>query len=360
MKYKRPESVLVVVYTSAGEVLLLRRADVPDFWQSVTGSLRPGESPSAAARRELAEETGLSAEGLVDCHRRRHFPIQPGWRARYADDVTHNTEHEFRLALTARVPLELNAREHLEAAWLPRADAVERAASWTNRAAIRALATDPADTAVVLVHGLWIGPHSMRPLARRLRRAGFRTYIFRYRSTRVSPARAAVALAQFIERIDARCVHLVAHSLGGIVLAHLLDTWRPGRIGRAVLLGSPMRGSRGARGLEQWRLGWTLGAAREQGLLGGVPDWARDVPVAVIAGTRPCGPGRIAGRLPWPHDGTVALRETRVAGAAARRTLRVTHFGLVLSRRVAESVVTFLHDGRAPWMPHERDGEEPA
>ncbi|MGD8932832.1 MAG: NUDIX domain-containing protein, partial [Chromatiales bacterium] len=49
--YKRPESVLVVVYTAGGEVLLLRRTRPRDFWQSVTGSLHWGESPRQAARR---------------------------------------------------------------------------------------------------------------------------------------------------------------------------------------------------------------------------------------------------------------------------------------------------------------------
>jgi len=58
---KRPESVLVVVYTRAGEVLMLRRTSPRGFWQSVTGSLEWGELPAHAAARELYEETGLRA-----------------------------------------------------------------------------------------------------------------------------------------------------------------------------------------------------------------------------------------------------------------------------------------------------------
>ena len=59
---KIPESVLVVIYTRALDVLLLERADHPGFWQSVTGSRATIDEPlRATCAREVAEETGLSA-----------------------------------------------------------------------------------------------------------------------------------------------------------------------------------------------------------------------------------------------------------------------------------------------------------
>lgn len=48
---KRPESVLVVVYTRAGEVLMMERRRPPGWWQSVTGSLEADEMPWEAAVR---------------------------------------------------------------------------------------------------------------------------------------------------------------------------------------------------------------------------------------------------------------------------------------------------------------------
>ncbi|MDH5205808.1 MAG: NUDIX domain-containing protein, partial [Hylemonella sp.] len=51
--FKIPESVLVVIHTPALEVLLIRRADASEYWQSVTGakdSLQ--ESFAEAAVRE--------------------------------------------------------------------------------------------------------------------------------------------------------------------------------------------------------------------------------------------------------------------------------------------------------------------
>ena len=120
-KFKRPESVLVVVYTRTGKVLLLKRADDPDFWQSVTGSLlREETEPWQAAERELLEETGLRAtEGLRDLQLTNRYPILPRWRPRYALEVRENTEHAFALELPAEILITVNPAEHDTYGWFP-------------------------------------------------------------------------------------------------------------------------------------------------------------------------------------------------------------------------------------------------
>lgn len=136
--FKRPESVLVVIYTEAAEVLLLRRRHPPDFWQSVTGSLEWRESePIQTARRELREETGLG-EGLeiVNCGVTNRFPILPKWRRFYAPGDRENTEHVFRVELPYPMPVTLNPEEHTALVWLPRREAAAKATSYTNRDAI--------------------------------------------------------------------------------------------------------------------------------------------------------------------------------------------------------------------------------
>lgn len=139
-EFRRPLSILVVVYATGGDVLLLRRSRPFDFWQSVTGSLQRGESHAEAAARELIEETGLREEHrLVFTGNERTFTIDPRWRHRYAPGVTENTEFEWRCCLDAPGPVRLNDREHSEYRWEGIDRAVEQVWSWTNREALIAL-----------------------------------------------------------------------------------------------------------------------------------------------------------------------------------------------------------------------------
>lgn len=139
MGFKHPVSVLVVIFArETGRVLMLQRRDDPCFWQSVTGSLEPGETPAQAAAREVAEELAIDicAEGLQleDCQRQIEFEIFPHFRHRYAPGITHNREHWFRLALPAeRMP---PLSEHLAARWLIAEEAAALTKSWSNRQAI--------------------------------------------------------------------------------------------------------------------------------------------------------------------------------------------------------------------------------
>jgi dATP pyrophosphohydrolase len=135
---KRPESVLVVVYTQEAEVLLLQRKDHPDFWQSVTGSLEENEKILETAWRELSEETALSSgDGIMnDCHLANWFEIYPQWRHRYAPNVTKNKEHVFSFVLPRRIPITLS-HEHLAYRWLSKEEAATIASSPSNQEAIR-------------------------------------------------------------------------------------------------------------------------------------------------------------------------------------------------------------------------------
>ncbi|MCW2885647.1 MAG: hypothetical protein QOE54_1736 [Streptosporangiaceae bacterium] len=62
-------AVRIVCVDGAGRILLLRWRDPVSersYWEPPGGGLDPGESPLAAARRELHEETGLPGDAVLD------------------------------------------------------------------------------------------------------------------------------------------------------------------------------------------------------------------------------------------------------------------------------------------------------
>ncbi len=134
---RRPESVLVAIYTVGGEFLLLERAKPAGWWQSVTGSLEWGESADAAARRELIEETGIRQGFLRNLQWTQVYEILPSFGKRFAPGVVRNLEHAFALKLFERVAITLS--EHLQYRWLPAAEAIALASSSSDRAVLRQL-----------------------------------------------------------------------------------------------------------------------------------------------------------------------------------------------------------------------------
>ena len=146
--YKIPQSVLVVIYTPALEVLLIRRTepdpDVPVFWQSVTGAKdAPAESYTDTAAREVLEETGIDCtrraplhEHLQDWQLENVYGIYPRWLHRYAPGVTHNTEHVFGLQVPVATVVQLNPLEHTDFQWLPHRQAALQCFSSSNAEAI--------------------------------------------------------------------------------------------------------------------------------------------------------------------------------------------------------------------------------
>jgi dATP pyrophosphohydrolase len=114
-----------------------------EFWQSVTGSLDPGESFLHAARRELEEETGLTDEGdLIDSGIARTFEIDPRWRDRYPPGVTENREYEWRYRVRAPLDVIANPAEHGAWKWLDIDEAIDAVWSWTNKEALENLRQD--------------------------------------------------------------------------------------------------------------------------------------------------------------------------------------------------------------------------
>ena len=199
---------------------------------------------------------------------------------------------------------------------------------------------------VVLIHALGRSRWSMWLLARRLRAAGWPVATVAYPSLRLPIEAAAERVAREVADVSRSwdVVHLVGHSLGGIIARRLALTRPDLRIARVVQIGSPNLGTAFGK--------WLARAAPARWLLGPVlaqvaafPARAeRHATVGSIAGTLHCGWLNAPLGLDGPNDGLVTVRSAW-AGAGARAAVPVSHTFLPLSARTARLVAGFLRAG---------------
>lgn len=205
-----------------------------------------------------------------------------------------------------------------------------------------------ASEPVIVVHGLWVHGVVMGLLARRIARCGFVTHTYSYPSMRLSLSENAARLARYCERLAVPRVHLVAHSMGGLIALKMLELTRSVRCGRLVLAGTPYSGSFAAARLARFPGGTRLlGRSISEWLASPRPGIAGAGEAGIIAGTRGFGLGSlIAPDLPRPNDGVVTLAETAIPGVTQRVELKVTHTEMLVSRAVARQCCAFLRDGQ--------------
>ncbi len=202
---------------------------------------------------------------------------------------------------------------------------------------------------IVFVHGLWLtGVESAWLRHRITSELQGESCAFHYRSVTDTVGAAIESLRAFILKLGVESVHLVGHSLGGILILRLLEHHADLPPGRVVLLGPPIAGSSVARGLSRWRWGATaIGhMAGEELLRDHRRKWAGTRDLGIIAGSQPLGLGRIVVELPHPHDGTIAVSETCLEGMADHIVLPVSHTGMLFSAQVAHQTAYFLQHGR--------------
>jgi len=109
-KYKNPNSILLIIYTTKFKVLLLKKNSKRDLWQSVTGSMELGENPYDTALRELQEETGINKQksDLIFDDLSHKFMIYSEWIDRYEESTYSNKEYIFSLKLNDEVSVKLS------------------------------------------------------------------------------------------------------------------------------------------------------------------------------------------------------------------------------------------------------------
>jgi pimeloyl-ACP methyl ester carboxylesterase len=201
---------------------------------------------------------------------------------------------------------------------------------------------------VVVIHGLWMQGLVMGLLARRISDAGFAAQTWSYPTLRSSLSENAERLARHCMALAAPRMHIVAHSMGGLVALRMLERHHELRCGRLVLIGTPYGDSFSARRLARFPGGpKLLGRSIREWLDGPRPLPRGNAEIGIIAGTRGFCLGRlVAPDLPPPNDGVVTVAETQVPGVTERVELAVGHTEMLLSRAVARQCCAFLRHGR--------------
>jgi pimeloyl-ACP methyl ester carboxylesterase len=201
---------------------------------------------------------------------------------------------------------------------------------------------------VILLHGLWMRGFALAMLHRRLMEAGFRVHRFDYMSVASQQQRVLGRLHDLMWELSppGRTVHLVGHSLGGLLALRACTPGDGLPSGRIVCMGSPVMGSSAARRLAGMGRGGEVMLGQNRALLeNGLEQWTGQREVGMIAGCMPIGLGAMLGHIPGEHDGTVAVAETRLPGLTDHCLVEANHTGLLFSPVVARQVTHFLREG---------------
>jgi len=202
---------------------------------------------------------------------------------------------------------------------------------------------------VIYVHGLWMpGGESVLLAQRLLRDFGLHVHAFHYSAGTWGMEEITGHLRSFVRSLDLPAVHFVGHSLGGLVIYRYFEHYAEQSPGRVVFLGTPCLESRAAVQAAQLRFVSVLmgPSVADELLRPRERRWTFARPLGIIAGSQSIGLGQFLADFEEESDGTVAVSETRLAGAADHITLPVSHMGMLVSTRVASETGSFLRDGR--------------
>jgi pimeloyl-ACP methyl ester carboxylesterase len=200
-----------------------------------------------------------------------------------------------------------------------------------------------------LLHGILRSARSMRGIERLLQARGYRTLNLTYPSRQHDLRGLSDWLHPHVQsfmQAQSGPLHLIGHSMGGLLMRHYLHHYPRADIGRIVMLGTPNHGSEVADFLQGWRLyRWGWGPAGQQLCQHATHPELTGGEVGVIAGDRTLDPlsSAIIGRA---NDGKVAIESTRLATPHSHTVLHATHSFMPLNKQVQRAAVQFIERGK--------------
>lgn len=198
-----------------------------------------------------------------------------------------------------------------------------------------------AQQAVVLVHGLWMGRWSFASIDKYLSNQGYKVYRFGYATTRRPFDFNVLKLQAFVNSRPEKVVHLVVHSMGGLLSMTSLP--KITKTGKLVMLGSPINGSAAAKSLNRMKWSAKLLNHAAEILENGIVDPQAFRHSMMIAGvSNNIAIGCIVTKLAKPHDGTVALIETQAEWVNHNYQFTTNHFKMLFHKGIQKTIGDFL------------------
>ena len=155
-------------------------------------------------------------------------------------------------------------------------------------------------------------------------------------------------LRKFIRETEGDVLHVIGHSMGGVLTQRVFEQAPDPRPGRLIAVGSPFLDCWVARRISGLHVrGHTLLGRTVHDHISHPREttWRGARDFGVLAGTYPFGIGSIFRNLPRPSDGVVLWEETRLHGVRDHVTFNLNHFGMLLSRRCWSQIARFLACG---------------
>lgn len=204
--------------------------------------------------------------------------------------------------------------------------------------------------AVVLIHGLLMNSMIMSYIKSEIRKKGYQTYCFNYKSQQYSE-KTLEDFNGFLKGIEEKDIYIIGHSMGGLLARNYIDKYpHNDSIKSIVTIATPHNQSLCGKIVSNTFLSKILGSAGESGITKNVKDWKNSIPIGCIAGiSHSILSTNVMLMLKYKEedsDGTVFIKEAILNNCTDSIILNGSHTGLLFKKYVAQQCIYFIENCR--------------